>query len=169
MLTRLSLRKSLPLLLGIFGLMFTVLLTTWHLPTRIEETLTDWRDHTAQHLALLQSSLSDHRRLGRISRIEHAYTHQHGQRHAGRHTESHQPGSMTLQQWLLHGRHRLISQCCSNTSTQIDPRLPGLPVQHSPGSLIARPGRPNLRISLAALQYPPQLQLVCLVIHQGGD
>jgi diguanylate cyclase (GGDEF)-like protein/PAS domain S-box-containing protein len=70
MLTRLSLRKSLPLLLGIFGLMFTVLLTTWHLPTRIEETLTDWRDHTAQHLALLQSSLSDHRRLGRNAELE---------------------------------------------------------------------------------------------------
>jgi len=70
MLTRLSLRKSLPLLLGIFGLMFTVLLTTWHLPTRIEETLTDWRDHTAQHLALLQSSLSDHRRLGRDAELE---------------------------------------------------------------------------------------------------
>ncbi len=70
MLTRLSLRKSLPLLQGIFGLMFTVLLTTWHLPTRIEETLTDWRDHTAQHLALLQSSLSDHRRLGRNAELE---------------------------------------------------------------------------------------------------
>lgn len=70
MLTRLSLRKSLPLLLGIFGLTFTVLLTTWHLPTRIEETLTDWRDHTSQHLALLQSSLSDHRRLGRNAELE---------------------------------------------------------------------------------------------------
>ncbi|MCQ4294045.1 EAL domain-containing protein [Pseudomonas stutzeri] len=70
MLTRLSLRKSLPLLLGIFGLLFTVLLTAWHLPTRIEETLTGWRNHTYQHLALLQSSLSDHRRLGRIAELE---------------------------------------------------------------------------------------------------
>ena len=58
MLTSLSLRRSLPLLLGIFGLLFTVMLTAWHLPTRIEETLTGWRNHTSQHLALLQSSLS---------------------------------------------------------------------------------------------------------------
>ena len=65
MLTSLSLRRSMPLLLGIFGLLFTVMLTAWHLPTRIEENLTDWRNHTSQHLALLQSSLSDHRRLGR--------------------------------------------------------------------------------------------------------
>lgn len=70
MLTRLSLRRSLPLLLGLFGLLFTVLLTAWHLPTRIEETLADWRSHTNQHLALLQSSLSDHRRLGRTAELE---------------------------------------------------------------------------------------------------
>src|SRR5690606_4592106 len=70
MLTRLSLRRSLPLLLGLFGLLFTILLTVWHLPTRIEETLTDWRSHTYQHLALLQSSLSDHRRLGRTAELE---------------------------------------------------------------------------------------------------
>ena len=70
MLTRLSLRRSLPLLLGLFGLLFTVLLTVWHLPTRIEETLTGWRTHTHQHLAHLQSSLSDHRRLGRDAELE---------------------------------------------------------------------------------------------------
>ena len=70
MLTSLSLRRSLPLLLGIFGLLFTVMLTAWHLPTRIEETLAGWRNHTSQHLALLQSSLSDHRRLGRNAELE---------------------------------------------------------------------------------------------------
>jgi len=70
MLTSLSLRKSMPLLLGLFGLLFTVLLTLWHLPTRIEETLTGWRSHTHQHLSLLQSSLSDHRRLGRVAELE---------------------------------------------------------------------------------------------------
>lgn len=70
MLTRLSLRRSIPLLLGIFGLLFTVMLTAWHLPTRIEETLAGWRNHTSQHLALLQSSLSDHRRLGRNAELE---------------------------------------------------------------------------------------------------
>ncbi|EXF43423.1 intracellular signaling protein with diguanylate cyclase and phosphodiesterase activities [Pseudomonas sp. BAY1663] len=70
MLTQLSLRKSLPLLLGLFGLLFTILLTAWHLPTRIEETLTHWRNHTHQHFSLLQSSLSDHRRLGRNAELE---------------------------------------------------------------------------------------------------
>jgi len=70
MLTSLSLRRSMPLLLGIFGLLFTVMLTAWHLPTRIEENLADWRNHTSQHLALLQSSLSDHRRLGRNAELE---------------------------------------------------------------------------------------------------
>lgn len=70
MLTSLSLRKSMPLLLGLFGLLFTVLLMLWHLPTRIEETLTGWRNHTHQHLSLLQSSLSDHRRLGRVAELE---------------------------------------------------------------------------------------------------
>ncbi|HAW61451.1 MAG TPA: hypothetical protein DCX26_03870 [Pseudomonas sp.] len=70
MLTSLSLRRSMPLLLGIFGLLFTVMLTAWHLPTRIEENLAGWRNHTSQHLALLQSSLSDHRRLGRNAELE---------------------------------------------------------------------------------------------------
>ncbi len=68
MLTRLSLRKSLPLVLGLFGLAFTLLLTAWHLPWRADEALHSWRNHTQQHLALLQSSLSDHRRYGRIAR-----------------------------------------------------------------------------------------------------
>ena len=45
MLTSLSLRRSMPLLLGIFGLLFTVMLTAWHLPTRIEENLAGWRNH----------------------------------------------------------------------------------------------------------------------------
>ncbi len=70
MLTRLSLRRSLPLLLALFGLLFTILLTVWHLPTRIKETLAGWRTHAHQHLAHLQSSLSDHRRLGRDAELE---------------------------------------------------------------------------------------------------
>ena len=70
MLTRLSLRKSLPLVLGLFGLAFTLLLTAWHLPWRADEALHSWRNHTQQHLALLQSSLSDHRRYGRIAEME---------------------------------------------------------------------------------------------------
>lgn len=70
MLTRLSLRLSLPLLLGLFGLTFTLLLTAWHIPGRVDETLEHWRDHTRQHLALLQSSLSDHQRLGRTAELQ---------------------------------------------------------------------------------------------------
>ncbi|MHB1371062.1 MAG: putative bifunctional diguanylate cyclase/phosphodiesterase [Pseudomonadaceae bacterium] len=70
MLTRLSLRLSLPLLLGLFALAFTLLLTAWHLPSRVEETLQHWRSHTRQHLALLQSSLSDHQRLGRTAELQ---------------------------------------------------------------------------------------------------
>ena len=70
MLTRYSLRLSLPLLLGLFALTFTLLLTAWHLPGRVEETLQHWRVHTRQHLALLQSSLSDHQRMGRTAELQ---------------------------------------------------------------------------------------------------
>lgn len=70
MLTRLSLRKSLPLVLGLFGLLFTLLLTALHLPDHRDATLRSWRDNTEQHLALLQSSLSDHRRTNRIAEME---------------------------------------------------------------------------------------------------
>ncbi|MCW3147240.1 EAL domain-containing protein [Stutzerimonas stutzeri] len=70
MLTRLSLRLSLPLVLGLFGLTFTLLLTAWHLPGRVDETLLHWRSHTHQHLALLQSSLSDHQRFGRATELQ---------------------------------------------------------------------------------------------------
>lgn len=70
MLTRLSLRRSLPLVLGLFGLLFTLLLTALHLPDHREATLRSWRDNTEQHLAMLQSSLSDHRRANRIAEME---------------------------------------------------------------------------------------------------
>ena len=70
MLTRLSLRRSLPLVLGLFGLLFTLLLTALHLPDHREATLQSWRDNTEQHLAMLQSSLSDHRRANRIAEME---------------------------------------------------------------------------------------------------
>lgn len=70
MLTRLSLRRSLPLVLGLFGLLFTLLLTALHLPDQSEATLRSWRDNTEQHLALLQSSLSDHRRANRTAELE---------------------------------------------------------------------------------------------------
>src|SRR5690606_17132241 len=55
---------------GLFGLTFTLLLTAWHLPGRVDETLLHWRSHTHQHLALLQSSLSDHQRFGRATELQ---------------------------------------------------------------------------------------------------
>ena len=70
MLTRLSLRRSLPLVLGLFGLLFSLLLTALHLPGHRDATLQSWRDNIEQHLALLQGSLSDHRRANRIAEME---------------------------------------------------------------------------------------------------
>ena len=65
MLTRLSLRKSLPLLLGLFALAFTLLQTTLYLPRSLDDALHSWRTHSSQILVLLQSSLGDHLRKNR--------------------------------------------------------------------------------------------------------
>lgn len=65
MLTRLSLRKSLPLLLGLFALVFTLLQTTLYLPRSLDDALHNWRTHSSQILLLLQSSLRDHLRQNR--------------------------------------------------------------------------------------------------------
>ncbi|GAB3378054.1 putative bifunctional diguanylate cyclase/phosphodiesterase [Azotobacter armeniacus] len=69
-LAQLSLRKSLPLLLGLFALLFTLLLTTLYLPRSIDKELHAWRSHTNQLLVLLQSTLSDHLRHGRQAELE---------------------------------------------------------------------------------------------------
>ena len=71
-LAQLSLRKSLPLLLGLFALLFTLLLTTLYLPRSIDKELHAWRNHTNQLLVLLQSTLSDHLRHGRQAELETA-------------------------------------------------------------------------------------------------
>ncbi|MGV6477690.1 EAL domain-containing protein [Azotobacter vinelandii] len=71
-LARLSLRKSLPLLLGLFAVVFTLLLTTLYLPRAIDRELHAWRSHTDQLLALLQNTLSDHLRHGRLAELETA-------------------------------------------------------------------------------------------------
>ncbi|WP_349615831.1 putative bifunctional diguanylate cyclase/phosphodiesterase [Azotobacter salinestris] len=71
-LARLSLRKSLPLVLGFFALIFTLLLTTLYLPRTIDKELHAWRSHTNQLLVLLQSTLSDHLRHGRQAELETA-------------------------------------------------------------------------------------------------
>ncbi|MFB8829837.1 hypothetical protein ACE0DR_12030 [Azotobacter sp. CWF10] len=69
-LARLSLRKSLPLVLGFFALIFTLLLTTLYLPRTIDKELHAWRSHTNQLLVLLQGTLSDHLRHGRQAELE---------------------------------------------------------------------------------------------------
>ncbi|MFD1691951.1 hypothetical protein ACFSHR_11655 [Azotobacter chroococcum] len=71
-LAQLSLRKSLPLLLGLFALLFTLLLTTLYLPRSIDKELHAWRSHTNQLLVLLQSTLSNHLRHGRQAELETA-------------------------------------------------------------------------------------------------
>lgn len=71
-LSRLSLRTSLPLLLGLFALLFTLLQTTLYLPRSIDRELHAWRSHTNQLLVLLQSTLSDHLRHGRQAELETA-------------------------------------------------------------------------------------------------
>lgn len=70
MLTRMPLRLSLPLLLSVFAGLFTLLLTTFQLPSSIEAAVEDWQNRTRQHFALLQSSLSDHVRHGRTAELE---------------------------------------------------------------------------------------------------
>jgi len=71
-LSRLSLRTSLPLLLGLFTLLFALLQTTLYLPRSIDKELHAWRSHTNQLLGLLQGTLSDHLRHGRQAELEAA-------------------------------------------------------------------------------------------------
>ena len=70
MLTKLSLRRSLPLLLGLFALLFSLLLLSIELPLRSSAELRNWRQHSEQTLALLQSSLADHLRQGRSEELQ---------------------------------------------------------------------------------------------------
>ncbi|MDP2242676.1 bifunctional diguanylate cyclase/phosphodiesterase [Pseudomonas sp.] len=65
MLNRLPLRKSLPLLLGLFAVVFTLLQTSIYLPRSVDNALHSWRTHSSQIFVLLQSSLGDHLRQGR--------------------------------------------------------------------------------------------------------
>ncbi len=70
MLTRYPLRKSLPLLLGCFALVFTLMLITMQLPRSLEQALQTWREHSGQMLILVQGSLADHLRKGRNEEME---------------------------------------------------------------------------------------------------
>ena len=69
MLTRYSLRRSLPLLFGLFALLFSLVLLSIELPRSEREALESWRKHTGQMLALQQGSLADHLRQGRLDEL----------------------------------------------------------------------------------------------------
>lgn len=70
MLTRLSLRTSLPLLLAMFALLFILLLTSMHLPRQAKASKDSLHSYTQQILILMQSSLSDHLRQRRSQELQ---------------------------------------------------------------------------------------------------
>jgi diguanylate cyclase (GGDEF)-like protein/PAS domain S-box-containing protein len=70
MLTRLSLRTSLPLLLAAFALLFILLLTSMHLPRQAKASKDSLHSYTQQILVLMQSSLSDHLRQRRSQELQ---------------------------------------------------------------------------------------------------
>ncbi len=70
MLTRLSLRTSLPLLLALFALLFILLLTSMHLPRQAKASKDSLHSYTQQILVLMQSSLSDHLRQRRPQELQ---------------------------------------------------------------------------------------------------
>lgn len=69
MLKRYPLRWSIPALLGIFALIFAVLLILIQLPVSQKNALDSWRNYTNHMLIQLQSSLNDHLRLNRIEEM----------------------------------------------------------------------------------------------------
>ena len=60
MLTKISLRRSVPLLLAIFALLYTLLVMTLYLPRSLNETLVSWRDRTDQVFWVMRESVSEH-------------------------------------------------------------------------------------------------------------
>ncbi len=69
MLSRYSLRCSMPTLLGVFALIFAILLILIQLPISQKNALNSWRNYTNHMLVQLQSSLDDHLRLNRIEEM----------------------------------------------------------------------------------------------------
>jgi len=70
MLTRLSLRKSLPLLLGLFACLYILLMIGLHLPRTARLAEEDLKRYTEQILILVQSSASDHLRQRRADELQ---------------------------------------------------------------------------------------------------
>lgn len=69
MLTRMSLRRSVPLLLLLFSLSYTLLLILFYLPHSIDSRLQEWRDHTDRLLILVQSTLDDEMRIQNTAEV----------------------------------------------------------------------------------------------------
>lgn len=69
MLIRMSLRRSVPLLLALFALLYTLLVMTLYLPRSLNETQRLWRDRADQVLMLMRNGFSEHLRKGRIDEI----------------------------------------------------------------------------------------------------
>lgn len=69
MLTRMSLRRSVPLLLAVFALLYTLLVMTLYLPRSISDNLGGWRDRTDQILNVMRGGLGEHLRHGRLDEI----------------------------------------------------------------------------------------------------
>ena len=69
MLSRYSLRHSMPALLGVFALIFSALLILIQLPISQKNALKSWRNYTNHMLIQLQSSQDDHLRLNRTEEM----------------------------------------------------------------------------------------------------
>lgn len=70
MLNRLSLSKSLPLLLGIFAAAYILMMVLLHLPLASQRVETDLKRYTEQVLILAQSSVSEHLRHQRHDELQ---------------------------------------------------------------------------------------------------
>ena len=72
MLRRLSLRRSIPLLLALFGLLAVLLLTGLNMPRLERDLEATWQRHASEILALQQANLSDHLRQQRLKELQTA-------------------------------------------------------------------------------------------------
>ena len=69
MLNRYSLRRSIPALLGLFAIIFALLLLLIQLPISQKNALDSWRNYTDHMLIQLQSSLNDHLHMSRTEEM----------------------------------------------------------------------------------------------------
>lgn len=69
MLIRMSLRRSVPLLLALFAILYTLLVMTLYLPRSLNETQRLWRDRADQLFIVMRNGFSEHLRKGRTDEI----------------------------------------------------------------------------------------------------